>query len=136
VRAVDKMSAKDRFQYMCSAGYCTVLPLGLYVNILDLNIFGGQILLAAVCCTLSFFGLTHFYHESAKKKKHACVCHCPLPPARSSGQRLNSGCGGRHRLHDDLRITARSNSAKTHVSHDDAAINTKAVNFALAYNNL
>jgi hypothetical protein len=121
---------------MCSAGYCTVLPFGLYVNILDLNIFGSQIILAAVCCTFSFFGLTHFYHESAKRKKHACVCHCPLPPARGWEQRLTSDCCDHRRLHDDLRMNARSNSGKTHVSHDDAAINTKAVNFALAYNNL
>eukprot|EP01044_Picomonas_judraskeda_P020063 COSAG03_NODE_4374_length_1572_cov_1.370672_1_plen_87_part_00 len=74
-RTVDKMSAKDRFQYMCSAGYCTVLPLGLYVNVLDLNIFGSQIILAAVCCAASFFGLVRVYHDSAKAKKHACVHH-------------------------------------------------------------
>ena len=107
---MDKLSAKDRFQYMCSASYCTVLPLGLYVNILDLNIFGSQILLAGLCCAASFYGLNFNYHESAKKKKHA--------------------------LHDDMRITARSKSGKTHVSHDDTAINTKAVNYSLAYNNL
>jgi hypothetical protein len=71
------MSAKDQFQYMCSSGYCTILPLGLYINILDLNLFGGQIILAAVCCTFSFFMLIRMYHDSAKAKKHACVCHPP-----------------------------------------------------------
>lgn len=94
---------------MCSASYCTALPLGLYVNILDLNLFGSQIVLAGLCCAASFYGLSHYYHESAKSKKHS--------------------------LHDDMRSTARSKSGKTHVSHDDTEINTKAVNFSLAYNN-
>ena len=119
---------------MCYAGYCTVLPLGLYVNILDLNIFGSQILLAGACCAASFFGLVHFYHDSAKAKKHACVCHRAIHLAGEREQRMISVCGC-HRLHDDMRINARSTSGKSHVSHDDAAINTKAVNYSLAYNN-
>ena len=105
----DKMSTKDRFQYMCSAGYCTVLPLGLYVNILDLNIFGSQIILAAVCCAASFLGLVQFYHDSAKAKKHAYVCHAFLSPRRSLELSLTLGAATpqvarRHADHSSIQL--------------------------------
>jgi hypothetical protein len=62
----------------------------------------------------------------------------PHPPRSFVTCTLNQAAARRHgcRLHDDMRTTARSKSSKTHVSHDDAAINTTAVNYALAFNNL
>ena len=56
-------------------------------------------------------------------------------PSMSLGTDTDLGCG-HCRLHDNMRTTARSSQGKTHVSHDDASINTNAVNFALAFNNL
>ena len=87
---MDRLSAKDRLWYMSSAICCTLLPLHLYINVLDLELASSQLILAVGCCGASVIGLFRFYHEAAKMKKHACAPP-PLPrPAPRPLRRLTA----------------------------------------------
>ena len=90
-RAVDRLSAKDRLWYMSSAICCTLLPLHLYINVLDLELASSQLILAVGCCGASVIGLFRFYHEAAKMKKHACAR--PLLPRPAPRPRLARRAG-------------------------------------------
>ena len=90
-RAVDRLSAKDRLWYMSSAICCTLLPLHLYINVLDLELASSQLILAVGCCGASVIGLFRFYHEAAKMKKHACAR--PLLPRPAPRPRLSRRAG-------------------------------------------
>jgi len=75
---------------MSSAICCTLLPLHLYINVLDLELASSQLILAVGCCGASVIGLFRFYHEAAKMKKHACAPP-PLPrPAPRPLRRLTA----------------------------------------------
>ena len=120
-RAVDRLSAKDRLWYMSSAICCTLLPLHLYINVLDLELASSQLILAVGCCGASVIGLFRFYHEAAKMKKHACappLLPRPAPPPRSPaapadrprGAGCTTKCGSR-RGRSRARLTCRRTTA-------------------------
>ena len=70
---------------------CTLLPLHLYINVLDLELASSQLIVVVGCCGASVIGLFRFYHEAAKMKKHACAR--PLLPRPAPRPRLARRAG-------------------------------------------